>query len=102
MGNLGASFIKLNELGRVSNYPDWSQFSPSKNVWKFLIKIHLTKSNPKIIRGVNPPCLMPIRVKEDGGKRLSKFKDVDFQAFLLAHKLRAEFQKKSVFSSGFI
>ena len=21
------------------------------------------KSNPKIIRGVNPPCLMPIRVK---------------------------------------
>ena len=35
----------------------------SKNVWKFLIKIQLTKSNPKIIRGVNPPCLMPIRVK---------------------------------------
>ena len=34
-----------------------------QNVWKFLIKIQLTKSNPKIIRGVNPPCLMPIRVK---------------------------------------
>ena len=36
----------------------------SKNVWKFLIKIQLTKSNLKIIRGVNPPCLMPIRVKK--------------------------------------
>jgi hypothetical protein len=30
----------------------------SENVGKFL-----TKSNP-IIRGVNPPCLMPIRVKD--------------------------------------
>ena len=35
----------------------------SKKVWKFLIKIHLTKSNPKITRGVKVPCLMPIRVK---------------------------------------
>ena len=35
----------------------------SKNVWKFLIRIQLTKSHPKIIRGVNPPYLMPIRVK---------------------------------------
>ena len=35
----------------------------SKQVWKFWIKIQLTKSNPKIIREVNPPCLMPIRVK---------------------------------------
>ena len=26
----------------------------SKNVWKFLIKIQLTKSDPKIIRGVRP------------------------------------------------
>ena len=34
----------------------------SKNVWKFLIKIQLTKSNPKIIKGINPPCLMPIRI----------------------------------------
>ena len=34
----------------------------SKNVWKFLIKIKLTKSNPKIINEVNPPCIMPIRV----------------------------------------
>ena len=33
----------------------------SNNVWKFLIKIQLIKSNPKIVRGVNPPCLMPIR-----------------------------------------
>ena len=28
--HLGASFIRLNELGRLSKYPDWSQFSPSK------------------------------------------------------------------------
>ena len=28
-----------------------------------MIKIQLTKSNPKIIMGVNPHCLMPIRVK---------------------------------------
>ena len=34
----------------------------SNNVWKFLIKIQLTKSNPKIIREVNSPCLMLIRV----------------------------------------
>ena len=38
----------------------------SKNIWKFLIKIQLTKSGPKIIRGVYPPCLMPIRVKGPG------------------------------------
>ena len=41
----------------------------SKNVWKFLIKIQLTKSNPKIIGGVNPPCLMPIRVNDGHSKR---------------------------------
>ena len=28
--NLGASFIRLHELGRMSNYPDLSQFSPLK------------------------------------------------------------------------
>ena len=35
----------------------------SKKVWKFFIQIQLTKSNPKITRGVKVPCLMPIRVK---------------------------------------
>ena len=35
----------------------------SKKVWKFLIQIQLTKSNPKIYMGVKVPCLMPIRVK---------------------------------------
>ena len=32
----GIFFIRLNELGRVSNHPDWSQFSPPKmfgNFW---------------------------------------------------------------------
>ena len=33
------------------------------SIWKFLIQIHLTNSNPKITRGVKVPCLMPIRVK---------------------------------------
>ena len=35
----------------------------SKKVWKFLIQIQLTKSNPKIASEVKVPCLMPIRVK---------------------------------------
>ena len=34
----------------------------SKKVWKFLIKIQLTKSNPKRTRGWKVPSLMPIRV----------------------------------------
>ena len=34
-----------------------------KNVWKFLIKNQLTKSDPKRTRGWKVPCLMPIRVK---------------------------------------
>ena len=34
----------------------------SKKVWKFLIQIQLTKSNPKITRLEKLPCLMPIRV----------------------------------------
>ena len=34
----------------------------SKNVWKFLIIIQPTKSNPKIISRVNRLWLMPIRV----------------------------------------
>ena len=36
----------------------------SKKIWKFFIQIQLTKSNPKITRGVKVPCFMPIRVKE--------------------------------------
>ena len=35
----------------------------SKKVWKFLIKIQLTKSDFKNDRGWKVPCLMPIRVK---------------------------------------
>jgi hypothetical protein len=47
--------VKLSGLISIFTY---------KKDRKFLIKIQLTKSNPKIIRGVNPPCLMLIRVKE--------------------------------------
>ena len=36
----------------------------SKKSWKFVIQIQLTKSNPRITRGVKVPCLMPIRVKQ--------------------------------------
>ena len=35
----------------------------SKKGWKFLIKIQVTKSDPKKTRGWKVPCLMPIRVK---------------------------------------
>ena len=45
--------VKLSRLSSIFT---------SKNVWNFFIKIQLTKSNPKIIRGVNSPCLMTIRV----------------------------------------
>ena len=30
--HLGASFTRLNELGTVSNQPDWYQFSPQKSL----------------------------------------------------------------------
>ena len=56
--HLGASFIKLNELQII---PIDLNFHLKKCL-EILIKNQLTKSNPKIIRGVNPPCLMPIMV----------------------------------------
>ena len=43
----------------MTNYHNWSQFYLQK-----CLEIQLTKSNPKIIMGVNPPYLMPIRVKD--------------------------------------
>ena len=30
--SLGATFVTLNELGRMSKSPDWCQFSPQKNL----------------------------------------------------------------------
>jgi hypothetical protein len=54
----------------------------------FLIKIQLTKSNPKIIRGVNPPCLMPIRIKSlviiGANNRFDTFIIIQFDKFSLA------------------
>ena len=47
----------------------WCQIKPIdvnfhlKKVWKFLIKIQLTKSDQKMTRGWKVPSLMPIRVK---------------------------------------
>ena len=35
----------------------------SKKVWKFLVKIQLTKPDPKRTGGWKVPCLVPIRVK---------------------------------------
>ena len=43
-----------------------------KKVWKFLIQIQLTKSNPTIASEVKVPCLMPIRVKRYAGISASK------------------------------
>jgi hypothetical protein len=45
----------------------------SKNIWKYLIQIELTKSNPKITRGVKVPCLMPIRVNSSQFSLLPTF-----------------------------
>ena len=55
-------FTKLNELGRVSNYPDLSQFSPPKCL-EIFDKYSADKIQFKNYKEVNPPCLMPIRVK---------------------------------------
>ena len=46
----------------------------SKKVWKFLIKIQLTKSDPKRTRVWKVPSLMPIRVKTCRSLRLSLLK----------------------------
>jgi hypothetical protein len=35
----------------------------SAKVWKILVKIQMSKSNPKVDRGWKVPCLMSIRVK---------------------------------------
>ena len=43
----------------------------SKKVWKFLIKIQLTKYNPKRTRGWKVPSLMPIRVNQQTYKILN-------------------------------
>ena len=42
----------------------------NKNFWKFLVKIQLTKSDPKKDRGSKVPCLMPIRVKRQKSKNV--------------------------------
>ena len=47
---------------------------------KFLIKIQLTKSNPRIIREVNLPCLMPIRVNPH-----AEISDKEFTSIKLMH-----------------
>ena len=44
--------IKLTRLMSIFTY---------KKVWKFFIKIQLTKSDPKRTRGWKVPCLMPIK-----------------------------------------
>ena len=58
----GAIFVRLNELGRVSKQPDWSQFSPPKKFGNFE-----KKSANKIwynkFKRIKMPCPMPERVK---------------------------------------
>ena len=49
----------------------------SKKGWKFFIQIQLTKSNPKITRGVKVTCLMPNRVEAD----VKSFKEKQKQKF---------------------
>ena len=51
----------------------------AKIVWKFLIQIQLTKSNPKITRGVKVPCLIPIRVNQVRRKHIEDIWDLSQQ-----------------------
>ena len=69
---VGESFIRLNELGGCQINSIDVNFHLQK-VWKFLIQIQLTKSKPKITRGVKVPCLMPIRVKSSRIKNTKAF-----------------------------
>ena len=64
-----SKFYKTQWARRVSLSQLISIFT-SKNVWKFLVKIQLTKFNQKIIRGVNLPCLMPISVKSSCSRHM--------------------------------
>ena len=59
---LGATFKRLNELGRVSKWTDWCQLRPSKSLESFYKKStdEILSKNDKEIK-VSP--LMPIRVK---------------------------------------
>ena len=57
---LGANFMRLNELGRVSNESSWCQFSPPKKFGNFWYKFSWQNPIPKL-QGVKVPCLMPIR-----------------------------------------
>ena len=54
----------------------------SRNVCKILIKIQLTKSKPKIMRGVCPPCLMPIRVHNSKENNQYFFSAISKELFL--------------------
>ena len=51
-------------MHRMTTFPNFhlQKFSPPKT-WKFLIKIQLTKSDPKKDKGWKVPSLMPNRVK---------------------------------------
>ena len=51
-----------HELRRQEKCSSLMSIFTCKKVWKCLIKIQLTKSDPKRTRGWKVPCLMPIRV----------------------------------------
>ena len=59
-------------------------FSATKNIWKCLIKIQLTKSDQKRTRGCKVPCLMPIRVKSNLKQGLNTLVHFFFECLVLA------------------
>ena len=58
---LPRSIFYKTQLAGVSN-----EIFTSENVWKFLIKILLTKYDPERTREWKVPSLMPFRVKLEG------------------------------------
>ena len=56
------TFIRLNELGRVSNKPNWCQFSPPKSL-EIFDKKSTYKIWSNIDKEIKVSLLIPIRIK---------------------------------------
>ena len=74
----------------------------AKKVWKFLIKIQLTKFDPKRTRGWKVPCLMPIRFKKYGISFMKSSTSIStFTKSFQLRKLREEIKSHSqIFRHG--
>ena len=81
----------------------WCQIKPInvnfhlKKVWKFLIKIQLTKSDQKMTRGWKVPSLMPIKVKELN-KNLNIKQSIALLQILLGRGIHIDFSSQLKFA----